>query len=114
MKTTVLGIILIFLLLYRQVVAEPGGQQLLEACENTANKRASDIETMMCDWYITPCNCDTSQSDSIPRVCLPDNVSSDELRLIVVKALKSEPEMTRLGASKAAATILSRNFPCKE
>lgn len=67
----------------------------------------------MCEWYVTPCDCDINKSQT-PRVCLPEKFSSHALALKVIDGLKAEPELTTKSAGFAASSILSRTYPCND
>ena len=96
------------------LTAAPSGQQLLKACEHAIANGYTGPEASMCEWYVTPCDCNAAQQEPIPRVCLPGDISSRKLARKVIDGLKSEPELTGKSATYAAAVILSRDYPCSD
>ena len=96
------------------ISAAPTGQQLLDACEHAITSGFKGIEGMACEWYVIPCDCGTGTHALTPRVCLPDDASSADLAQKVVDGLKDEPNLAGKSAGFAAATILSRSYPCSK
>ena len=94
------------------VHATPDGAELLAACKHSLEEGFSDIEGMMCTWYVTPCDCDYDKNNDIPRVCLPASTDIDALAREVITGLIAQPELQELNADIAANTILIRNYPC--
>ena len=94
--------------------ATPTGLQLLEACEIAVSNGFKGSEGLVCEWYVTPCDCDVGKPNAVPRVCLPEVFASKELAQKVIVDLKSEPELTARSADDAAAIILSRSYPCAD
>jgi len=94
--------------------ATPTGLQLLEACEIAVSNGFKGSEGLVCEWYVTPCDCNIGKPEVVPRVCLPEVFASKELAQKVISALKSEPELSARNADVAAAIILSRSYPCAD
>ena len=94
--------------------AAPTGQQLLDACEVAVNKGFKGIESFLCEWYATPCDCAADRPAEAPRVCLPRNYDIRELTQLVMTGLRQEPELRREHAATAAAIILARSYPCEK
>ena len=93
--------------------AAPTGQQLLEACEKAIANGYHGLEASMCEWYVTPCACNTETGRG-PRVCLPEDQPGRILALKVIDGLKKDKDLAEKPADIAAAEILSREYPCKE
>lgn len=102
----------ILLFLSGNASAAPTGRQLLDACRGVVAGSAGRIDSMMCEWYIRPCNCEVGENVKIPRVCLPDGVSSETLARKVIEGMETENELAGESASYAAAVILSKTYPC--
>ena len=94
--------------------AAPTGRQLLDACEAALANGYRGLQASMCEWYVTPCDCDAGTGAQRPRVCLPDGISSRVLAGKVIKGLRSEPDLHGKSAAYAAAVILSRDYPCSK
>ena len=95
------------------LAAAPTGQQLLKACEHARANGQKGLEASMCEWYVTPCDCNaTEHNKKMPRVCLPAEISSDFLARKVIDGLRAEPDLRDKSAAYAAAVILSRDYPC--
>ena len=92
--------------------AAPSGQDLLLACENSLLNGFQGTKGMMCIWYVTPCDCHYGEKESIPRVCLPVDISHEELAKEVVSGLKADPALQEFTAEMAVGTILSPHYPC--
>jgi hypothetical protein len=105
---------LIQLVLINPVMAAPAAIDLLKACEHSLAKGFEGIEGEMCTWYVTPCDCDYGMVNDMPRVCLPKSVPVESLAQTVVEGLREQPELHMENADYAAATILSRIYPCNE
>lgn len=114
MKKTNCLLFCLSILFSLNISAEPTGQQLLDACEHAIANGFKGSEGMACEWYVTPCDCDTGTPGQTPRVCLPDDASSVALAQKLVDGLKEEPQLAGKSAGFAAATILSRSYPCSK
>lgn len=93
--------------------AAPTGEDLLVACNAALTNGFSGVEGMMCDWYVTPCNCEAG-GQTAPKICLSGPVSTKTLAKAVVTGLGKNPELRRKDAAPAAAAVLSRIYPCPE
>lgn len=93
-------------------MAAPSGQQLLRACETALANGYRGMAASMCEWYVTPCDCNTANDVQKPRVCLPKEVPGRVLARKVIAGIKAEPELADKSAAYAAALILSRSYPC--
>lgn len=102
------------LLLITLVMAAPAASELLKACEHSLANGFEGIEGDMCTWYVTPCDCDYGMASDTPRVCLPKSEPVESLAQTVVEGLREQPELHAEDADFAAATILSRIYPCNE
>jgi hypothetical protein len=91
-------------------LAAPTGNDLLIACNQSIKSGYNGIEGQMCTWYVTPCDCNIDKS--LPRVCLPENINTNELAQIVVNGLLEDETLQKEYAALSAATILSRHYPC--
>jgi hypothetical protein len=100
------------LLLSTNVLAAPTGADLLEACEASLEKGFQGSTSMMCVWYVTPCDCHHGKDSEIPRVCLPEGKETESLAREVIKGLKSQPELQSKSAEISAGEILVKKYPC--
>jgi len=94
--------------------AAPGGADLLRACEQSLDGGFHGVAGQMCEYYVTPCDCEAGLSEDVPRVCLPDDVVTTVLARKVISGLQAEPSLQRRAAADAAALILARDYPCTD
>ena len=94
--------------------AAPGADDLLKACEASLENGFQGIQGDLCIWYVTPCDCEYGKASELPRVCLPESISTETLADKVVRGLIDQPELQAESADFAAAMILSRIYPCIE
>ena len=94
--------------------AAPNGAELLNACRNSLENGFSDLDGMMCTWYVTPCDCDLAIYNHLPRVCLPQTPDINALAREVIEGLLAQPELQQKDAAQAAAMILVTHYPCAE
>ncbi len=66
----------------------------------------------MCIWYVTPCDCNHGDKKTVPRVCLPEDISHEKLAREVITSLKEHPAYQDHTAEMAAGLILSPKYPC--
>ena len=92
----------------------PSGSDLLLACEESIESGYNSTRGMLCIWYVTPCDCDAGKKPDLPRVCLPADVSHEQLTLQVVRELRQKPLLQEQTAEAAAASILAPLYPCGE
>ena len=92
---------------------EPTGQSLLDSCKAYDINQADDLQSMMCLWYVMPCDCE-KKDQQIPKVCLPDKVDESSLIKLVIKGLSSQKRLLTESAELAANTILSQHYPCSD
>lgn len=109
-----IGIVLVCFWLAGTLQAAPAAADLLEACEYSLNNNFAGIKGEMCTWYVTPCDCDYGLDAVMPRVCLPEKIPVEDLARTVINGLKEQSELLAEDADFAAATILSRVYPCTE
>jgi len=114
MAVRVYLIIFLSLIINLPLAAAPTGRQLLKACEQAIDNGYTGPEASMCEWYVTPCDCNSAQHEPVPRVCLPEDISSRELARKVIDGLRSEPDLSYKSAAYAAGVILSRDYPCTD
>lgn len=89
------------------------GSDLLRSCESVQTNSATEIESMLCIWYITPCDCGNYDED-VPRVCLPSGVAEQRLASIIIRDLQNDQGLQSASAKFAANTVLARYFPCRK
>ena len=106
--------LILILLMSMQVHAAPLGKDLLHACRDTMNKGFPGIEGAMCEYYVTPCDCELGEDPVQPRFCPPQRITTARLAATVVKGLLNSPDLRQTPARAAAATILARKYPCTE
>ena len=106
--------VFIIIFLSSALAAAPSGQQLLNACETALNNGYRGLSASMCEWYVTPCDCEAGSKERRPRVCLPEGISSEVLARKVIAGIKADPELTRKSAADAASLVLSRSYPCNK
>lgn len=102
----------IFIMFAPQARATVSGFDLLKACEVSLHSHNGGIQDQLCEYYITPCDCDLGENRKHPRVCLPDGKTMDELAGIVIDGLKKSPDLLQVYAGTAAATVLAKVYPC--
>lgn len=90
----------------------PTGRILMQACEAMLNDQADQLNVMLCNWYVTPCDCHYGKPEALPKVCLPESVDSNLLAAIIVEQLEKEIDLQQLSAEEAAAKILAPIHPC--
>ena len=95
-----------------QARATVSGHDLLKACEVSLHSHNGGIQEQLCEYYITPCDCDLGENGQHPRVCLPEGKTMDELAEIVINGLKKSPDLLQVYAGTAAATVLAKIYPC--
>lgn len=110
------GILILFIITLPSLAADnsPNGADLLAACQHSMDQGFSDIQGMLCSWYVTPCDCDYEKNNQLPRVCLPGIPDIDFLAQQVISGLIASPELLDKKADFAASTILSRHYPCSK
>lgn len=96
-----------------QASAVPSGADLLKACELSQQNDFAGIEGQICIWYVTACDCNIRKPE-LPAVCLPDDISIEELSRRVIKGLKQQQHLQELDADIAAAKVLVKDFPCAD
>ena len=104
--------IVLLLMFSTDALTAPSGTDLLHACEDSLVNGFQSTKGMMCIWYVTPCDCNFGNKKTVPRVCLPDNISHELLAREVIDGLKENSELQPLTAEMAAGTILSPIYPC--
>lgn len=92
----------------------PSGADLLAACQHSMDQGFSNVQGMLCSWYVTPCDCNYEKKRQLPRVCLPGSPDIDLLAQQVISGLNARPELLNMEADIAASTILTRYYPCSE
>jgi hypothetical protein len=100
----------VLLLTHGRLVAAPTGGDLLEACTESVSRGFDSMIGQMCTWYVTPCDCNIDKS--LPAVCLPESADTKSLSAIVISGLTTQPDLQQLDATRAAAMILSEEYPC--
>ena len=95
------------------VAAAPDGADLLAACEHALQHDFQGVKGKMCQWYVTPCDCDHGQQPR-PRVCLPQDIPVDTLAREVIMGIREKHELQSESAGMAAAIILSEHYPCAD
>lgn len=97
-----------------QAYASPDGSDLLRACRTSLNNGFNGIEGMMCEYYLTPCNCAVGVKASVPKFCPPAGASTDDRAAAVIDGLNKSPVLQDQDAQTAAAVILAKMYPCTE
>ena len=105
---------IILIVLSMQVYASPNGADLLRACNTSMNNGFEGIEGMMCEYYLTPCDCTVGDKDPAPRFCPPAGISTGDLAAVVVDGLKRSHGLQNRDAQTAAAVILAERYPCSD
>lgn len=115
-KKIILSIVLNILLFNSVLFADdkqtPTGEDLLKSCQSLLSSETTQMQQMLCTWYILPCDCE-QKDKTIPKVCLPDKVDEEELARIIVKELEHKQQLQRSSALFAANSILQKYYPCK-
>ena len=106
------SLLLVLLSIPAPATAAPSGGDLLQACNQALRDGFDTMVGKMCTWYVTPCDCNIDKT--IPKVCLPESVSTETLTGLVISGLTQQPELQQLDATRAAARILSGEYPCVE
>ncbi|MGB1800706.1 MAG: Rap1a/Tai family immunity protein [Gammaproteobacteria bacterium] len=110
MKT--ISVILLLFIFSGKVFAAPSGKDLLAACEIALQQGFQGATGMMCEWYVTPCDCHNGKNSEVPRVCLPEEIETEYLAKQVVSGLKARPELLTKKAEISAGEILREKYPC--
>lgn len=90
-------------------------QRLAEHCDPTENSESGMAD--ICTGYIAGAidQIIAKQSQSPPskrHVCLPDTLTIDDLRVILVAHLHDIPDEADMAASRVLERIASAQFPC--
>ncbi len=93
--------------------AGPSGADLLAACRGAADNGFTGTAGMMCQWYVHACDCSGGRDD-LPRVCLPESVTTERLAGEVITALDAEPALQALDATLAVHRALAPRYPCAD
>lgn len=112
MRRRTAGFLLFLLCIPGVAAAAPNGEDLLRACRQSLESGFQGVAGRMCEYYVTPCDCEAGRAADILRVCLPAEVSTKALARKVIDGLEVEPALQRRPAADAAARILSRDYPC--
>ena len=108
-------ILTVFLLLMViPAAATTSASELVRACEHALENGFYDIKGMLCTWYVTPCDCEQAVKPGVPRVCLPPDIAVESLAVEVIDGIKAQEALMIMDADIAAATVLSRHYPCPE
>jgi len=94
--------------------AAPTGGDLLAVCETALKTNFRGMKGKMCTWYVTPCDCDATKDENLPRVCLTKPIVVRKLATEVTEVMKAIPEFQKQPAEAAVAQILSAIYPCKD
>ncbi len=86
---------------------------LLQACHHALGDGFQGVEGQMCTWYVTPCDC-RHGNEELPHVCLPDDISVEQLARQVITGLENNAELQGESAEFAASTILYETYPCPD
>ena len=108
----IFSIILLLFIFSVKAFAAPSGSDLLTACETALEKGFQGANGMMCEWYVTPCDCHSGKDSEVPRVCLPDGLETEYLAKEVISGLKSNTELQNKTAEISAGEILVKKYPC--
>ena len=86
------------------------GNELLRNCESQ-----SPNEVFFCNGYVLAVH-DASQDFTPegygPYICLPVNVTVEQVKRVIVKFLNDNPSSLHYSASSLASTALQKSFPC--
>lgn len=114
MKSLMIVVAIVFALIMQQAQSAVDGHDLLRACESAINSATGGIAEQMCEYYVTPCNCDGDETGGRPSICLPDDLTVNERARIVVDGLRRSPALLREYAGTAAAVVLEKIYPCND
>ena len=97
--------------LYAMEKSSPTGKDLLESCQSFISSASTEMQQMLCTWYVLPCDCE-QKDKNIPRVCLPKSVNEKDLAVLIVNELTLDKFLQQKTAAFAANTILQNYYPC--
>ena len=119
MKSLMVGLLAVLALLLTgtstrgQRVSKTTGNELLEACEGS-----EPFQQAFCLGYVTGASdVDGAEGAAFPerrRSCVPDSVSNGQLKDVVVKYLKDNPEERHILAAILVVKSVAKAFPCKQ
>lgn len=93
------------------------GYKLLEYCHLHLKPEGSSAAGV-CSGYIravTDTTIDWSSTTGFDsQVCVPDKVTLERMKKIVVKYLEEHPDQLRLGAASLVLIALNQAFPCNK
>jgi len=87
-----------------QRVSKVSGNQLMELCGHT------DIKG--CDAYLDGIADAIAEEPAPRRACIPRNVTTPQLRDVVLKLLHNAPERRELPAARIVVHAYGKAFPC--
>lgn len=104
------AVLALFLCLTRAQAGYQSGNDLLTDCNGAGSKIACYGYLMAAvDTYITW----NTWGDIRDQMCIPDGVTPEQLRLIVVKHMEGIPERLHNTASSFVLNALMQAFPCE-
>lgn len=102
---------LIFINLYSKKISFVTGNTLYQLCKSEDKRNNA-----LCEGYIAGIN-DAMSSGYLNKyfqVCLPEGVSTTQLRLILIKYMEQIPQKLHYVAEGIVAEALGNTFPCKQ
>jgi hypothetical protein len=113
-------LIAILLLFSGLAYSEDDGNELLNSCSSfvkhsngEALKADEEIGALICNQYILGFKDSLILSgDTQSKVCIPEEVMSDQVARVVVKYLKLNPEILHKNRGATLLFTLEKGFPC--
>ncbi len=96
------------------------GEDLKISCEGTAagEENASTAEYLLCLGYlqaVVDTDATIAEWGELPRqACIPQGVTSSQLRLVFLEWLNERPDYLRFSAASLALTAFAETWPCKK
>ena len=96
------------------------GEDLKISCEGTAagEENASTAEYLLCLGYlqaVVDTDATFAEWGELPRrACIPQGVTSSQLRLVFLDWLNERPDYLHFSAASLALTAFSETWPCKK
>ena len=111
MKKIMILLFLISINVYAKKISFVTGNMLYQLC-----KSENKVNNGLCEGYIAGIN-DAMSSGYLHKyfqVCLPEGVSTTQLRLILIKYMEQIPQKLHYVAEGIVAEALGNTFPCKK
>ena len=86
------------------------GAQLLELCTTGGDAPEEAANLIFCNGYLEGVH--SGYTLMARFMCIPDGVTPDQVRLVIVDFLREHPGLLRTYANLLVVTALTEEFPC--